>query len=414
MILKFPGGVAPGKKSEQLLDKTVSAEDCPAVCLEIPAGAGVKCAVAENGDVTRGSLVAVIDGTPVFSPVSGAFKGRLENAGKEHFVIVSDRQLRTTRIFAPESRELTSLSYSDILKSARQFGITDCRSGMPLWKLMESVKKPCLRVIIDCTESDPLSAAAARVCIENTRAVIGGAKILLQAFSAAKAVVAAEAGRARVFEAFARRLNGESPIVTARLEEKYPYNDRAIMQALYVKELGRNETAAAKGYLIVSAECAAALYECMATGMPMLYRHIGFYGEGVSHPANLKVPCGMTVHDIAGLCGGMPRKVPVTENSLLNGAPAGGAVTASTRAYIARKPEKLRRTPCIGCGKCVEACPVKLIPAAALGKVTEEMVKNCISCGACEYICPSGIPLASMIKKHRADRAGGTEVKDDK
>ncbi|MBO4500887.1 MAG: 4Fe-4S dicluster domain-containing protein [Clostridia bacterium] len=405
MILKFPGGAAPERKSKYGYERIETCPDCTAVCLKIPENAEVRCELAEGERLDRGSFVALVGGTPVYSPVSGEFSGRITLNDGEYLVVVSDRRLRTTAIFEPETRDLRSLGFADIQKAVRQFGITDSRSGMPLWKLMEPLRGGCRRVIADCTESDPACGIAARICIEKSASVIGGVKILLQAMSAERGVLAFEAGRGRVLEAFEKRITPDTPVVCARLQEKYPYNDRALMNAVYLCELGRNETAADRGCLVVSAECAAAVYDCMVSGMPMLDRYIGFYGEGIGRGANLKVPNGITVHDLCEFLGGRTRKMPISENSLLNGAPAGGAVTPSTRAFIAGEKQKRRRTPCIGCGACAAACPVKLIPARVLGGVTAEIAHTCIGCGACEYVCPSGIPLASMINKRRAKPA---------
>ena len=78
-----------------------------------------------------------------------------------------------------------------------------------------------------------------------------------------------------------------------------------------------------------------------------------------------------------------------------------------------RKIIRIDEEKCIGCGACAAACPVKLIPAEALGGAGAEAARACIGCGACEYVCPSGIPLVSMINKRRARAAeekGGDEL----
>ena len=56
---------------------------------------------------------------------------------------------------------------------------------------------------------------------------------------------------------------------------------------------------------------------------------------------------------------------------------------------------------CLRCGKCIDACPMKLAPVlmfrAQQENDIEEMkcthLMDCIECGCCAYVCPAGIPL---------------------
>jgi Na+-translocating ferredoxin:NAD+ oxidoreductase subunit C len=74
---------------------------------------------------------------------------------------------------------------------------------------------------------------------------------------------------------------------------------------------------------------------------------------------------------------------------------------------LTRREVKPREVyPCIGCGHCLDACPVFLNPSQ-LGKLAqlgryEEMeaeyhLGDCMLCGSCSYVCPSNIPLAQMF-----------------
>jgi electron transport complex protein RnfC len=62
--------------------------------------------------------------------------------------------------------------------------------------------------------------------------------------------------------------------------------------------------------------------------------------------------------------------------------------------------------PCIRCGKCVEVCPVRLLPQQlywyASSKNTERLIEHnlfdCIECGCCAYVCPSDIPLVQYYR----------------
>jgi len=63
--------------------------------------------------------------------------------------------------------------------------------------------------------------------------------------------------------------------------------------------------------------------------------------------------------------------------------------------------------PCIQCGYCAEACPVKIIPHLLYryaNKSANEItlkygIFNCIDCNLCSYVCPCKIPVAKTIKE---------------
>ena len=67
------------------------------------------------------------------------------------------------------------------------------------------------------------------------------------------------------------------------------------------------------------------------------------------------------------------------------------------------KPEE---SVCIRCGKCVEVCPVGLMPFAISCAMRERdyaeaaklHVLDCIECGSCAYTCPAKIPLLDYCK----------------
>ena len=90
MILKFPGGAAPERKSKYGYERIETCPDCTAVCLKIPENAEVRCELAEGERLDRGSFVALVGGTPVYSPVSGEFSGRITlNGALNNWFIVS-------------------------------------------------------------------------------------------------------------------------------------------------------------------------------------------------------------------------------------------------------------------------------------------------------------------------------------
>ena len=67
------------------------------------------------------------------------------------------------------------------------------------------------------------------------------------------------------------------------------------------------------------------------------------------------------------------------------------------------------QSTCIHCGKCVEVCPMRLVPnyLAIHSKLENyEMaekynISSCVECGACTYICPGNVPIVQYIRTQK-------------
>ena len=67
-------------------------------------------------------------------------------------------------------------------------------------------------------------------------------------------------------------------------------------------------------------------------------------------------------------------------------------------------------TPCLRCGRCVDACPLRLVPtkiALAARHGDWELARRyhilaCVECGCCAYACPARLPLVQLIRVGKA------------
>lgn len=133
-------------------------------------------------------------------------------------------------------------------------------------------------------------------------------------------------------------------------------------------------------------------------------------GNCVSTPCNVEVAIGTPISKILKECGLMQNP-----NCLILGGPMTGFsitepenefVTRTTQAVLAIKQDNYDRNySCIGCGKCVDACPENMNPYSIFQALKRKRfstlaiynVQKCINCGACSYVCPAKLPLARTI-----------------
>ena len=70
---------------------------------------------------------------------------------------------------------------------------------------------------------------------------------------------------------------------------------------------------------------------------------------------------------------------------------------------------KMEPSACINCGRCVEACPSRLIPSRLADyaehhdeeKFTKHEGLECMECGSCSFVCPAKRPLKQAIGSMR-------------
>jgi electron transport complex protein RnfC len=144
-------------------------------------------------------------------------------------------------------------------------------------------------------------------------------------------------------------------------------------------------------------------------------------GPVVGEPANLLVRAGTPLRDVLEYC--------KTDLSGLKKVALGGSMRGRTQpcldvpltreitcVYATNELHPARQAhPCIRCGYCVQACPMRLVPSLLaelvrdnrFGDAARRDVLQCIECGACSWICPSKINLVHYMQlgKYHAEKA---------
>jgi len=145
-------------------------------------------------------------------------------------------------------------------------------------------------------------------------------------------------------------------------------------------------------------------------------------GDIVMEPKNLMTPIGTSFNDLLDAVGHSENPYKV-----LSGGPMMGVaqfdlsvpVTKGTNAVtiLGIKNRVAVSDPhCIRCGKCMDVCPMRLMPlmlyqaerSADVDELKKLNIMDCIECGCCAYTCPATIPLVQSL------RTGKQRVRDQK
>lgn len=143
------------------------------------------------------------------------------------------------------------------------------------------------------------------------------------------------------------------------------------------------------------------------SGLPLTHTVLTALGK------NYIAPLGTTLETFFELAGILHEE---GDSVVLGGAMRGHAMSSLHRG-IGKNDEavqlfkknsmpKLEDNPCIGCGACVDACPVRLRPNM-LSRYAEfrqyegcrkEHLEICIECGMCGYVCPACRPMQQYFR----------------
>jgi Na+-translocating ferredoxin:NAD+ oxidoreductase subunit C len=273
-------------------------------------------------------------------------------------------------------------------------------------------------LILNGAECEPYLTSDHRVMVEHPERVHFGARIMMNALGVERAVIGIESNKPDAVEALRATIPADLDITVTSLTVKYPQGaEKMLIHAVTGREVPSGKLPLHVGTIVQNVGTIAAIAEVFETGLPLIERIVTVTGRGIGRPSNLTVPVGTRLRDVLDFCGGLNADAA----EIVFGGPMMGMVqadldtplTKGTTGIVVLTHEEtaLRETlPCIRCGRCIDACPVFLMPQqlgalAQLGRYEEMQEWNlgdCMLCGSCSYVCPSGIPLSQMFSLSKA------------
>lgn len=417
----FRGGThPPGHKnlSSGQAIRRIPAPELVAVPLCQHLGAPSRPVVAKGDKVSRGQDIGAQNGfisLPTHSPVNGTVKS-VEDVPMPHrrtgpAVLIETESEDGGQVFEPWD-DHTAHPSEELVERIKQAGV--CGMGgasFPTYVKLSPPPDKCIdTLIINGVECEPYLTADHRLMLENPDDIILGMEIMAYTLGVERYLIGIEVNKPDAIELMEKKGCAVLP-----LKVSYPQGaEKQLIDAATGREVPAGGLPMDIGVVVQNVGTAAAVTRAVRDGEPSLRRVLTVTGGGVVAPGNYDACVGTPFSRLIEESGGYTEDV----ERLISGGPMMGIslytdevpVTKGTSGILALSSAEARDVeegPCIRCGKCVDACPLRLTPnliaLAAENQrwdLSEEYgALNCMACGTCSYICPAGRYLVHYIKK---------------
>jgi electron transport complex protein RnfC len=377
--------------------------------------------------VERGDLLAAADGW-VSSPVHASASGWIADVDwwpHPDGSMCRAVRIRVERYSAQIARprlvpDWHGLTHEQVLRAVQDAGVVGLGgAAFPTHvKLQPPSDARIDTLVINGAECEPYLTTDHRTMAEYPERVHFGVRIMMHALGVRRAVIGVERNKPDAIDALERTRPADLDVTVLPLTVKYPQGaEKMLLKAVLDREVPSGKLPASVGAIVQNVASVATLAEVFETGLPLIERIVTVTGGGVARPANLIIPVGTKTADVIAYCGGLTDDAA----EVLNGGPMMGTalrnldapVLKGTTGIVALTRDEVRdmaQSPCIHCGRCLDACPMFLNPSllgdlARAGRhdeMAEAHLADCMLCGSCSYVCPSNIPLAQLFGASKA------------
>ncbi len=429
-VLTFKGGIHPVGDGKTLsADAPVLAAplfDRYFVAVSQNVGKVPKVLVKAGDEVKKNQLIAEADGAfsaNLHAPTSGKVIGiadspgamgttvpaiEIEADGKDEAVEpMTPMDWRT----APPSEMLARIAEAGVVGMGGAAFPTRIKLSPPPDKRIDTL-------ILNGAECEPYLTADHRLMLENPEAVLEGAAISGRILNVKNVFIGVEMNKTDAIEALEQRA-AEYGVGIVKLKVQYPQgSEKQLIMAVTRRTVPAGGLPMDAGCVVQNVGTAAAVSDAVTRGLPLVERITTVTGAVVKHPGNWRLRIGTPVIRAVELAGGVTEE----PGKLILGGPMMGLAQKSFDVTVCKnssgilllpKSESVTFVPsgCIRCGRCVQGCPMRLIPCSLAGVIESERfdlaaenhVMDCLECGSCAYVCPASRPLVQHMRRGKAE-----------
>lgn len=383
-------------------------------------------ALVKKGDLVKvGTLLAKAGGfvsANIHSSVSGKVNkidNVLDASGYKKPAIYIDVEGDEWEESIDRSEDLVkecSLSPKEIIDKIAQAGIVGLGGAtFPTHvKLMPPPGSKPEIGIINAVECEPYLTSDHSLMMEKGEQILVGVSILMKAVNVNKAVIGVENNKSDAIAHLSKLAAGYKGIEVMPLKVRYPQGgEKQLIDAVIKRQVKSGALPISTGAIVQNVGTAYAIYEAVQKNKPLFERVVTVTGKAVAKPSNLLVRIGTPIANLIEAAGGLPENT----GKIIGGGPMMGKalisadvpVTKGSSGVLLLTREESVRKPmsnCIRCAKCVNACPMGLVPSLLMNATEfknwelaeKNHITDCIECGSCSYTCPANRPLLDNIR----------------
>jgi len=263
-------------------------------------------------------------------------------------------------------------------------------------------------LLINATTWEPFVSAPIREILENPDDVLIGMITFMKHLNIENGIIGIENSQSEGVACLKKILNAKkqkyATISLKELTSSYTKgSNQLLIQACNLPE---------KSTLVLTGTTVIALSRYLRNGVPVKDVRITVNGSAINEAKNVLVPIGTPIKDVIEFCGGYketPKKIlqggPLLGIAVLNDDATISKQTTAVFAFDEEEALAQEETDCIRCGRCIDVCPVNLMPVSIDKSVRYNQLDSlkslnataCAQCGSCSFICPANRHLVQTI-----------------
>lgn len=439
MLNKIKWGIHPHTHKTLTEKKAIESSKLPhKVILPIRQHIGAPSVpIVKKGDnVRKGQVIADAADSPVSINVHASISGTVVDVseqphpsfGKCLAIIIESDGLDQWKEGIPTERNWENLNNTEIIEIIKNAGIVGLGgAAFPTYVKLTPPKDCSIdTLIINAAECEPYLTADHRIMLENTERIVTGILIIKKMLSVDDVIIGVEDNKMDAVRVLTDAL-AEHQVKVVAVPTRYPHgSEKMLIKTLLGREIPSGKLPMSVGVVVQNVGTALAICDAVRNGIPLIERVVTLSGDAIKEPKNLLLRIGTTFSDAIEQCGGF--NFPPAK--LLMGGPLMGITQYTTQvptikgvngilAFSKKEIHDGPESPCIRCGRCIEACPMGLNPSMlsilAERSLVEEALNDyhlldCMECGCCAFTCPAKRKIVHYIryaKKMSAQIGGG-------